>query len=497
MSDALPFHPMNLRPPGLAAVCLAFALTGQGASFTPEQIRHDLDFLYETLQASHYDLFAHVPKEAYDREYQRAHDAIDRPMDDLEAYRILQPFTALAGMAHCNIALPFNAAYVPYVMKEGTVIPFDLTFAGEEAFIWHNYSNESGLAPGTRIIAINGQPVGAVLDGIGRFISGDSPYMQRTNIELTGFPRLYWLAYGEVKKFALTLQQPDGATVQLEMAAVPAMQFEQKQATNKPVTDSSRETRFIGEVAYLRPGAFLNNQSAAGLAAHESFDKGQFIRFIDAAFHDIHEKKPRSLIIDLRGNPGGDNSFSDPMVAYVANRPFRFCSRFDVRTSQVTKDFWTGVKDPSLADLRAALLAHPNGERFQADLPHAEPRPEAERFPGRVYVLVDRFTYSNAVTTAALFQDYKFGVLVGQTTADVPTTYAAAHQFNLPHTQLTVMYPKALMVRPSGDASTQGVRPDHEVSDDVFTADDEILLKALALAGSVPALAPSAPPATR
>lgn len=473
---------MDLRSLGLAAVCLAFALTSQGASFTPEQIRHDLKFLYETLQSSHYNLFAHVPKEAYDQEYQRAREAIDRPMDDLEAYRILQPLAALAGMAHCNIGLPFNAAYVPYVMKGGTVIPFDLTFAGDGAVIWHNYSDQTELAPGTRVIAINGQPVGTVLDGIERFVSGDSPYLKRTNIELTGFPRLHWLAYGEVKKYALTLQQPDGSRLGVEVAAVPAMQFEQKQATNKPVTDSSREIRFIGEVAYLRPGVFLNNQSAAGIAAHATFDQGEFIQFLEAAFRAIREKNPRSLIIDLRGNPGGDNSFSDPMVAYVADRAFRFCSRFDVRASQVTKNFWTGIDDPKLAGLKAAILSHANGERFKADLPLVEPRVGAERFGGRVYVLVDRFTYSNAVTTAAIFQDYKFGTLVGQTTADVPTTYAAAHQFNLPHTQLTVMYPKALLVRPSGDTSAQGVRPDHEIADNVFTADDEILLKALELA---------------
>ena len=466
----------------LVAGGLVSVIPGRGATYTPEQVRHDLRFLYDTLQASHYDLFARVSRETYEREYRRAHDAIDRPMDELGAYRILQPFVALAGMGHCNIGLPFQAAYVPYVMEGGTVIPFDLTFAGDEAFIWRNYSDQPELVPGTRILAINGEPVATVLENIGRFVSGDSPYLKRTNIELGAFPRLYWLAHGEVRKFVLTIQPTDRVPASLEVAAVPAMRFEQQAAANRPLVDSSREMRFLGEVAYLRPGAFLNHQSAGDLAAHDTFEKGEFMQFLDAAFRDIRAQQPRSLIIDLRGNPGGDNSFSDPLIAWFADRPFRFCSRFDVKTSQVTKDFWAGVTDTKLAGLRQAIVAHENGERFAADIPLVEPRRADERYRGRVYVLVDRFSYSNAVVVAAMVQDYRFGVIVGEATADVPSTYAAAHSFNLPHTQLTVLYPKALMVRPSGETSTEGVRPDHEVADNVFTKDDEILAKALELA---------------
>jgi hypothetical protein len=38
----------------------------------------------------------------------------------------------------------------------------------------------------------------------------------------------------------------------------------------------------------------------------------------------------RRLIIDLRGNPGGDNLFSDVMVSWFATRPFRFASGDEV-----------------------------------------------------------------------------------------------------------------------------------------------------------------------
>ncbi len=49
---------------------------------------------------------------------------------------------------------------------------------------------------------------------------------------------------------------------------------------------------------------------------------------------------------------------------------------------------------------------------------------------------------------------------MGEPTADVPTTYAAVHEFKLPHTGMSVSYPKAFMVRPNGDRSNKGVQPD-------------------------------------
>ena len=70
---------------------LLLALTSKAwcATYAPEQLRHDLKQLYETLQDSHYDLFAYVPKAMFDRAYQQANDTMERPMDDLEAMEFL------------------------------------------------------------------------------------------------------------------------------------------------------------------------------------------------------------------------------------------------------------------------------------------------------------------------------------------------------------------------------------------------------------------------
>ena len=236
----------------------------------------------------------------------------------------------------------------------------------------------------------------------------------------------------------------------------------------------------MGNVAYLRPGTFLNAESH-DISTQEAFNNDEFLDFIDSAFVEIASKKPQHLILDLRGNYGGDNSFSDPMIAYFADKPFQISSKFSVRTSQVTKSFWKDVDMPELADMKHKIMTLEDGSRFDIELNTTQPRTDDLAFKGEVITLVDRFSFSNATAVAAIVQDYQFGVLVGEETADTPSSCGAIHTFELPNTKMGVIFPKACMIRPSGDATVRGVIPDHKVSDDPFTQEDEILDAALQL----------------
>ncbi|MCR5879165.1 S41 family peptidase [Phenylobacterium sp. J367] len=190
-------------------------------------------------------------------------------------------------------------------------------------------------------------------------------------------------------------------------------------------------------------------------------------------------------MLDLRNNPGGDNGFSDPMVAWFADRPFRFASSFRLKASPQAKAWYRerlakGEVDPMLAALAEAEAAQPDGARYAFDLPLNPPRAEP-RFAGKVYVLVNRHSYSNAASVAALIQDYGFGEVIGEETADVPTTYASVLQFALP-SGIVVTYPKSRIVRPSGDERLVGVLPDHPLErEPIATATDAVLDRALAL----------------
>ena len=205
----------------------------------------------------------------------------------------------------------------------------------------------------------------------------------------------------------------------------------------------------------------------------------------DALGAAFMEADAPALIIDLRNNPGGDNSFSDPMIAWIADKPFRFSSKFLVRSSDeaAASNQARLAANPGTVASVSALYAEafettPRGQVFEFDIPVAKPR-EGERFEGEVYVLVNRNSYSNAVSVAAIFQDYGWGTVAGEMTADFATTYGAMEHFNLPQAGLKVGFPKAYIIRPSGDEEPGSVLPDMLIKTPITPSSEDVVLKQL------------------
>lgn len=449
--------------------------------YSPEAIREDFEYLYETLQATAYDLFLNTEKSNFDKEYKRIHDSIREPMSYLQANRLFQPFVALARFSHCKVDFP-SAAFEKWYREGGHFFPFDITFAGDRMLVTANWSGNRDISPGDEILAINGKSIEQVLNELLVYISGENVYAKRTMLEISSLMDYYWYAFGEFGAGTVRIKKPTGQVADLLVNGIDLAQYSGLAKSVKQVTfmREGREFRFIGDIAYLRPGIFLN-ASSSDISKQEAFEAGEFLDFMETAFTEIAQEKSENLILDLRGNDGGDNSFSDPMIAYFADKPFQIASNFRVRTSQITKEFWKDIHIPSLAEMKNQIMTLENGERFEAKLKRTEPRDDLLGFRGKVFVLIDRFSFSNAAVVAAIIQDYNFGFLIGEETSYVPSSCAAIHTFELPHTQMGVVFPKACSTRPNGDPSMRGVIPDLEVSDDVFTEEDEVLDRALEL----------------
>ena len=472
-----------IRPLALVAslfIWLAPGGTGSAAqpapsqdsiTFPEEAIRQDFEYLYETLAASHFDLYVHRPREAYDRYYREVLGAIDGPMSRLDAVRLYMPFVAFGKIGHAKTDFPVQD-YIEYIQAGGTLLPFDIRVEDGRAFITHSYvqDSEAAPAPGMELVAVNGRPMADWIERTGRYVSAERPYMVHAQLE-SMFPRLFWLDAGAVESFEITVRGGAPGDTTMTVAAVPAMVVEEGKGARESVQQSRKAEVTPDGVAYLRPGPFY--------AAGESETLETFEAFVDDSFRQFKAADTQDLIIDLRNNPGGDNSFSDPMIAWIADEPFRFASRFVVKASARTRSVleslaekWPGGVSAQMLD---AMGQHDNGETFAFEIPVVEPRESG--YAGRVWALVDRHTYSNGTTVAAIIQDYGFGTILGEQTSDLPTSYASSAQFTLPETGIAVTYPKAYFVRPNGDETLRGVVPDHLFDFPIESAGEDSVLR--------------------
>jgi hypothetical protein len=467
----------------LVALLLAVAVAPPAAAqpkrlaasgpFPRDDVRADCAFLYTTLQAAHYDLYVRTPRADYDRRYRALLDSIQGPMSRLDVVRLFQPFVALGKIGHARISFPY-AEYGEYARRGGTLLPFDLRIEGGRAFIVRNYSADAALAPGKELVSLNGRPFATWLDRVGRFISADRPYLAHSQLELM-FPEWFWLDQGKVDSFTVRLRSGAEDCSTVSVPAVSATKVQADRAVRQRWFNRRKCDLLSDGVAYLRPGPFYDAESGA-----IGYDGTAFHRFIDESFRKVIAQGSTDLVLDLRDNHGGDNSFSDPMIAWVATRPFRFASKYTLRASAETRKALVAAAArypdlPVVGRMQDALRDRADGERVPFEIPEARPRPGAI-FRGRVWVLVNRHSYSNAASAAATIQDYKFGLVLGEETSDLPTSYGSAAPFTLPHTGIQVLYPKAYLVRPSGDQALRGVVPDVAIETPLIPTDEDVVL---------------------
>jgi Peptidase family S41 len=455
----------------------------QQTKYSVQQVKEDFAYLFKTLEASHYDLYAHTKEEVFDTEYKRISESITDSLTLLQIDRLFLQFVALSHEGHCSIDLPFDS-YGTFLQNGGTLFPLNIYFRSDRVFVLDNFSADSSIIPGDEIVSLNGKHIKEVMENIYKYLPGDNDYFKNATIEAISFPRVLWIVNDEIKKFEAGLKKQDGKQIITNISSIPGYTFEGFMAKKKslPFSNQSRDFHYIDTIAYLCPGQFYNGQKFGGgpiKINSDLLDNREFIRFLDSCFTLIHNKYTRNLIIDLRGNPGGASTFSNPMVAFFATEPFEGASKFFMRTSAISKIFWKDVNDTSeIAVVKKEILSRENGVRFEIETSkyNYQPRTDSLKFTGTVYVLINRFSSSQAIEVPAMIQHYKFGKLVGEKTS--PLTDANARQFKLPNTQLTVTFPEAIY----GDSSmANGVIPDYPINDDILTEKDEILDYTLSL----------------
>lgn len=451
-------------------------------TFAAEIAQAELGELYERLRDSHFDLYVHRTREDYDAFYQQMRESFAESMSHFDLQVALQRFMAYGRVAHSRIDFP-ALEFERFRAEGGKIAPLNVKLRDGRIFV---VSSLLGLEqaqpqPGDEILALNGEPAERWRERLLAHVSADNDYLADTLLELQ-FSALLWLEIGAVEQIELRIRRVDGQT---QAITLPTRNREQMRAAHAKLPPSlalnwsKREARMLeNRLAYLRPGPFYNDDPKAS----SMWDNSAFATFIDHSFSKFTSAQANTLLIDLRDNPGGDNSFSDLLLRRYADQPFRFCSSFKIKVSAATtasNAARLAQGDSEISAEFAELYANQEpGDLVDFQIPMVDPAPDNERFNGEVYALINRYSYSNAVMVAAMSQDYEFATIIGEETADLASTYGAMEQFSLSRTGISVGYPKAHIVRPSGDTQSRGVVPDIKIDTPLLEGAEDPVLQA-------------------
>jgi len=423
----------------------------------------DLAYLRHSLEATHFDLFAYVDRTSFDQHYAEVAATVgEDSLTNLRAVSLFQRVISAANTGHAEIDFP-AADYIAYGKQGGTVFPLEVALEGGKAYVRKNFSAKAFIQPGDELLSINGQGIQEIVAAIHPQLSAESTYLKNAKLEFWSLPRLYWQVYGSHENFEVVVRS-DGQTNKYQLASVGLI--EGYEIPRKDILSSNRRFELHKNAAYLNPGNFSGNEA-------------EYRQLIDSAFTTINQAAPDHLIIDLRNNAGGHNAFSDYLVAFLADKPFRWHASFNLKSSQLLKEQTRLTADTTDAYFRE-ILDRANGEVYPYSFNPYPPHPAAKRFHGEVYALVNRQTYSMAAMTAAVLKDLGLATIVGEESGDHPTLHASQFSFPLPNTGMVVKVPKGYMVRAGGGEQANGVLPDVFIRDHLLDDKDEILTGLLA-----------------
>jgi hypothetical protein len=365
-----PDRPEPLRPEDLSR------------SFSRQEITQDIDFLVQTIQDVHINPFTRTSEAEFRRAIEELEAGIEEPLTRTGLYRKLAPTVAMLEDGHTTVSL-LSEEINDHARNDGPWFPLSLSISDSATTVVDNYSSEPSIAPGSRLVSINGLAIEEIVHNLTGYISSGS-YSHRLATVEESFLFYLWLAYEWEDRF--------------DIAFAPAGTEETLSHTVEGITYSEiRQRRDESAVQQdEQPFAFLSEpETRTGILEVELFwFQQEFESFLEESFTEIQAQQLDRLIIDLRENGGGSTNVSSELLRYIADEPFRNFARYDLKISRQIKEYYKQQLPDWLRLIPLQYLfpqgrkiwGAPDGTTVTFDGDFIEPVDASRRFNGNVIV---------------------------------------------------------------------------------------------------------------
>ena len=460
----------------LAAPSLAGAETTK--KFEPRQLKEDFQIARRALEEAHPGLYRYTKKAELDRIFDAAEKSLDHPMDFYEFYRVMALPIAAIKCGHTDIDLSPDARQETERLPW---LPFDVKVLGCKVHIFRDYAKGGALA-GKEIQSINGMPAARILSAMlaAESQDGDIPTSRQEVIsQHFGLNLVVLLGLRAPYEVVVAGSGSDPLTT-VELVGLKHRDLVKMSKTLYP-QDKGRsqfaDLKFLddGQIAHLTYSAF-----------GENVQEGQ--AFMKRSFEAIRSTGSRAMILDLRGNLGGENELGALLLSYLVHTPFRYYDDLIVKRMSGGYDFAKYADDgrpynvpEGMVQLRADGKMH-----IVTDPLSGLQRPAEPTFAGPVYLLINGRCFSTAAEfltevhlhhRATFIGEESAGAYYGNNSGEVP-------RITLPNSKLglylpLVSYYMAVEGNHEHEAA-RGVIPDFPVtrtiSDSLAGADPEFEL---------------------
>lgn len=406
--------------------CLASRAPAQAAPhpaepmLSPTELRADLQQLRILLEKKHPAPYRYTSRERMHHWFDSVHTALSAPMSARAFLAGITTLYPMLGDGH-TMFLPADDGL------QHRYLPMEVLLQGDSLFVRCDGPPPSGVHAGDHVLSINGTAARDVVRMLMQRQIRDGHNTTYPAWILDRWWRPYFrFAFGEPASFEVRLRSPDGDERSVLLPALPMDSIGPLWRACLPEHPAAIELSWPDSgIAMLRVPSFDEDllTNSTGSAAEQ----------LRMAFEHIRARQVQHVVLDLRGNQGGDPALAKLLLAHLLSKPFTLVA--DGPASGTT-------------------------------------RPVAMPFTGKLCTLMDGGCFSATGMVLAQLELHQRGMLMGEEAGGNRTVLSGSARTKvLKHSRIACTVPRTtwqLVHRPDDG---HGVRPTHPV---VSTVADRI-----------------------
>ncbi len=470
--------------------------------YTKDQISEDISVLKEILEYVHPNIYRYRDSAFLQEDFKLLENEILSEPTMVNSFKQISKFLTKIKCGHTFTNLWNQGINIQMaVLNQPNKLPLTFNRLNERMFIDKNASTSELLQPGLEILSINGVSATEIMSRLTQYITSDGnnyqKQLERLVIDGTEkyalFDIFYPLEFGDTSSYDFQLK--DYKKEEIFNVTVPAI--------SKTNRDYILNDRYEGlETSFEDGWEFKMIEENVGLLKIKSFAYAtsapdfDWEGYIDVMFKELNEKKVANLIIDIRGNEGGQDVIGKYILEHLIQEPLTVKGvEASVRYLKIPDHFrnyistWDNV--PYNFTRRVKKESN-NGRYFLKDkfsLPGQTFRPKKNGYKGKSYLITDAQNSSATHLMATYAKKINSIQIVGEETGGSQRGINAGSIFflRLPHTKVEVDIGVISLVIPQDDESIGpdgGIKPDIPIQkavEDITDGKDRVLNEILDL----------------
>jgi hypothetical protein len=296
-------------------------------TLTLKQQQEDFTIFKTSMMEMHAGVYWFITPERFNKLYDSVYATLKEGEDAEQFY--LKVRYCMASLKHGHDGVNFEGdwsiAYrVNSLHNSNRYLPFALKFLGKRLYILNNFSSNKAIPNGSEILSINGKPIKEITDDLKQYIfanGNNETYRYAQLGEYYQFHYLYQMLYGNPTSYTIEILPFN----QKKKKAVKVNAVLPKTIADEYKKQNGKDINYWGKLIDYK---LLDAKQKTGYLKLETFSSyrlqqgGEKIDSVIASkFLQIKSDGIKNLIVDIRNNEGGDDSWMETISYFKAIPP--------------------------------------------------------------------------------------------------------------------------------------------------------------------------------